>query len=512
MSSFLGLYLAGISCCAIAWVLAMRTKRLTDLALNKAVSSCILFSSLGLLVIQVCKYYALRNYADFAIWMELLSNALNTSGPHSTLQDNLIPGTGNWFASHFTPLMYIFAPILIFFGPVGLLTAQFFALQATIMLVYLLARHYSRNHEISMTIAAACSLHPTYQYIHLYEFEMLRFTMPVVLAAWYFFETSKYKLGIVAFAAVLLMREDAAFTAFGLGILLALTRNNRLLGVSLAAASIAYFAVVSFIVMPSFRTSGSGHIASFWFADIGQTPSEILLTIISRPVHVAAVMLAPLKIANVVMLLIPFGMAALTGPAILAAIPAISLLALSQSPTHLSYFMYYVSPALAVIFIAGIMGAVRFGRSGAAALLVTACIANLFFAPSPFSFQFWLKNYRVAPFRTQNFHYSHYIPRHGNSLRGALAHIPADAFVSAEQHLLPLVYQRRGMNVFPDLRNSNYAFIDRNNPIKTGTATVPGSWDGLRRNPQEYYRLVENAPNRWSRIYSDSGLEVYKRL
>lgn len=72
--------------------------------------------------------------------------------------------------------------------------------------------------------------------------------------------------------------------------------------------------------------------------------------------------------------------------------------------------------------------------------------------------------------------------------------------------------------VFPQLESvdgetkADYVFIDKQNPMKTGIGAVPGSYYGLRENPQEYYDLVEKQPNRWELVRADDGYYLYRRI
>ena len=72
--------------------------------------------------------------------------------------------------------------------------------------------------------------------------------------------------------------------------------------------------------------------------------------------------------------------------------------------------------------------------------------------------------------------------------------------------------------VFPQLESADgrvkadYVLIDKKNPVKTGIDAVPGSWDGLRENPQYYYDILEKHPDTWELVESQDGYFLYKRL
>jgi len=210
----------------------------------------------------------------------------------------------------------------------------------------------------------------------------------------------------------------------------------------------------------------------------------------------------------------------------------------SLSPTHISYMLYYLSPAIPFIFYAFLKGWPKFlsllgylsrksrlpglnniEDAAMAAILSGLLVSNIFFGPSPISLQFWFRDIKPAPFRTLNFHYSsYYVAKHQAKVEGFTKIIPDHAIVSAEQFLAPRLYKKKGIMVFPQLESvdgkikADYAFIDKNNPVKTGISTVPGSWDGLRQNPQHYYDLIEKDQLHWQLIKADDGYFLYKRV
>jgi len=73
------------------------------------------------------------------------------------------------------------------------------------------------------------------------------------------------------------------------------------------------------------------------------------------------------------------------------------------------------------------------------------------------------------------------------------------------------------MMVFPQLETDDgkykaeYVFIDKTNPVKTGVVAVPGSWDGLRQNPQFYYDWVEKDTEQWQLVKAEDGYFLYKK-
>jgi len=234
------------------------------------------------------------------------------------------------------------------------------------------------------------------------------------------------------------------------------------------------------------------------------------------------------------MYLLPFSFAPIFGIKILAiALPSVFFLAFSSSVTHSSYFLYYVSPILVTVVwatvygipkIDGILNNCMYKRNFlksknkatnekiAFAILCGSLACSIYFGPSPISIQFWNKDFSLAPFRTNTFHISRYQPTdRDDTIRKIAQLIPENASVSAEQFLLQEVYKSKSIYVFPWIEGVEYIFFDKKNPIKTGGGGVPGSWDGLRQNPQFYYNWVEKRPDVFELVTSEDDIFLYKR-
>jgi uncharacterized membrane protein len=527
------LYAIGTLITVLAGVTGMIGSIRKGIRVPRLLQYLVLTMPVYLLIAQFLKLYAHKDYADFTVSSEIVLNITRGLGPWSSLQDGFVPGSGHWFSSHFTPLIYLFAvPFLWLQRPEILLLCQFIVLLSAVLAVYLYAKHWLGSRQYALIVAGVFALYPTYQYIHLYEFEMLRFSIPLLLFAFYALERGKLGWYWLCFGLALLVREEVAITTCLLGLYtLVCIPSRRRVGAVTMGISLAYFVVVLQIVMPAFRTgNATEHVAAYWFAPLGTTLPEILMSLITKPQVVLALLLDPIKLANVFVYGLPLlFLPLLAWPVLLISAGNIGVNMLSESITHTTYFLYYLAPSIPFIFIAFIKGVARLGAildrrvaaeankgKGVAAVLcgvfATAMVANGFFGPSPLSLQFWFKDYRLAPFRTQNFHYSQYIVTQRDwVLHDVVTAVPHNAIVSAEQHILPVLYDRKGLKVFPDIEGVEYVVIDKLRKEKTGVGTVPDSWDGLRQNPQYYYDWVEQNVAQWTLVTSQEGYFIYKR-
>ncbi len=492
-------------------------------------------------IAQYLKYKSLHFYIDFSHWAQILNNIVTTGKPECLNQEFMVSGTLNYFSVHFAPLLYVLAiPFRLWPRNETIILLNCLLMASASIPAYKLAYIHYKDKSFSVFIALLLLWYPTFQYIVLYEFEMLRFSIPIIFWMLYFWK-KRNLIGyfIFVFLAVL-VREEVGLTIMMFGVYLLLVRKDKWIGIGTTCIGLAAFFVITQVIMPSLSTSGDyQHIATPQFSSFGDSSIEIVKGIIRHPGLVLKTVLNPVKLANIFMYLLPLLFVPCLSLGILLATCAnIGVALFSKSVTHSSYFLYYLSPSIPFIFYAFIKAWPKLLKilralmkksslnqdadvdsAAMMGVLSSLLVANIFFGPSFLSLQFWFKNIRPAPFRTQNFHYSVYkVTEHHSMVEEFCELIPDSAIVSAEQFLAPRLFKKKGTMVFPQLESvdgktqADYAFIDKTNPMKTGTGAVPGSWDGLRQNPQVYYDLVEKDPDRWELVHTDEGYYLYRRI
>jgi len=505
-----------------------------NLVLVLMVSYVIIFSILKDLTVL-----SHHSYLDYAVFLEYFFKLSRGNGLNSSIQGAAIPGAAHWFANHFTPLAYVYGALFKIWPSFQLINWLQTSMLASSAIILFCFAQRNLGRFSAGCFAAALLFNPSFQYITLYEFEFLRFILPIGLVCLGVILTKdKTSWYVVIFACImcLLVREDAAFFVAGIGMYLCLSSKTRWLGVAVVILAVLYLILMLKVVMPSFRTSGpSGHIAASWFESFGRTPWEIFGNILHNPLAFAKHIFHPYKSVNYVMLLVPFSFVALLAPRVLLIlVPPLGFLAMSGAYTHTSYMLYYIGPVFVVIVWATVFGTASL--SGwleknrkflirkipflypatqdriAFAILCSSIVCSIYFGPSPLSIQFWCKNFTVAPFRTTTFHVSRYHPtKHDEYVREIAKMIPNSASVSAEMALLNDVYQCRILYTFPWIEGAEYILLDKKNPRKTGIGTIPGSWDGIRLNPQFYYDWVEKRKDVYELIAEKNGVYLYRR-
>lgn len=475
------------------------------------------FYTVSMVALGLLKTQALHTYADLGTHLEILWRARNGLGLTSLMSETYWGGS-HWFAAHFTPIAYLLIlPVFAAFpGVTSLVVLQTVALASAAVPVALYARD-------RLTPAAgpwaglAFLLFPTLQYINLYEFEYLRFSIPFLAWAFYALHRRWTWCYAAAVGLALATREEVSLIVFAIGLYAVLAERRPRLGWATAAAGLGTFVLAVGVVIPSFR-EGGGLVYERWFM-IPDAPAQWLLSMATDPV----------RIGNAAMLLLPFQFLPLVGWRILlVAVPNLASVFASGSMTHYAYFLYYVAPSVPFLAFSAIDGVdrlrSRLARPGT--LLaerwehVTRCImlvvalgalgASVLFGPSPISLQFWLPDYRLGEFHSTDFHWSTYkVTPHARAARAVASLVPRDAVISAEQPFLPHLYDRRRMYVFPALGpDVEYVLIDRGHPMKTGWAET---YLDFRRRPEHYYAMVEADSARWALVAETDGVRLYKR-
>lgn len=327
-----------------------------------------------------------------------------------------------------------------------------------------------------------------------------------------------------------LVREEVGLTIMMFGLYILLIEKERKKGLLTALIGLGGFIAITQIIMPALRsTPDYSHVAIGPFSAFGNTFGGIIVNIVKRPGLTLATISSPIKLANAFIYFLPLLFIPLLAPSVLISAFANFVVGmLSEGCGHISYMLYYLSPSIPFIFYAFIKGwpkllavlkkftsasllKVDVQQTAMASVLSGLLVCNIFFGPSPISLQFWFKEAKPAPFRTQNFHHTVYkATDHHRKVEGFCKIIPDSAIVSAQHFLLPRLFKKRGTIIFPKLESANgrfkadYVFFDKTN-------------NGLNEKSPSYktqrdFDLVEKDRDTWKLVKSEDGYFLYKRI
>ncbi|HOW43036.1 MAG TPA: DUF2079 domain-containing protein [Candidatus Omnitrophota bacterium] len=495
----------------------------------RRVTSAVFIAALYIPLAQLGKYFSLHLYADFSHWLSLL-HALSVYGlPVSFSHAFFAPGTANYFSVHFVPGIYLLGGAFFLVpSAVTLILLNTVLLFSAAIPLYKLARVMLKDRILTRAVVALLLWYPTFQYTVLYEFEMLRFCIPVFLWMLYAWEARKNLLYWVMVAAAVLVREEVGLTVFFFGLYASIWSRRRLTGIATALAGLGGFLIITRLVMPAFRAGEYAHIAMGSFSGMGTSMADVAGYMVSHPAQTLVRMLGGVKLMNIAMFFVPLAGAPLFAlSALVPFLPQAAIGLLSESTVHSSYMLYYLSPGIAFIIYASIKAfprlvlSVRRWQRGDASLkktsyalafslLAAVITAGVFFGPSPLSLQFWFARVRPAPFRTQNFHYSAYaVTGHHLAVNRFVERIPENAIVSTQQFLAPRLYRQKGVMLFPMLTSKDGAytadyilFDSTNNGLSSRS---PAFID------ESEFASIAADTRQWKQVATDGAYYLYER-
>ncbi len=343
---------------------------------------------------------------------------------------------------------------------------------------------------LALALAAAYLLAPQLQSAVLTEFHAIPLAVPLILwAFWAIAAGYWWQFGI---AALLLagVKEEAALLAAGLG-LWALWRlfraggaNRERLGAALGItavviASVAWFYVATFLIIPSYGARVHHVVESTYFqryGALGNSSLDIFVSLFTRPGLVWQIASEPARARYLWGLLAPFGLMSILGADVLLfSLPVLMANLLSAYAAQYYGEFHYSAPLVPYFGVAAAYGAARlvavtlhWARLRSRRRLVITLLAVWILG--------WgLATYVVAGRGPLGGRYDPTpITAHHRLLDRFLAQIPAGAPVSATAAVHPHLSHRRYVYQFPlGLKpgQAEWALID----VTTATDMAPGA-------------------------------------
>ena len=319
-----------------------------------------------------------------------------------------------------------------------------------------------------------------------------------VFLALYYLVAARPIATIASLLPLLLMKEDMPLILGAFAVLL-FVRGFRREGMVLFGVAAAYAVGAVLVLMPAIR-GGPGDLTQrygYLFAD--STWWSILPHAVSRSLY----HLGGGPFAAVLRLAESIGFIGFLSPiALLAAAPVFLLAALSDHPQQSQLELHYAMAPLALAWVSAVLGVERVAPGSwprwmplpRDRSLVAAAAGLVVLASSVVTFVMWSP---YAPGAER------YAPgaSHRAVVRDALALVPADVSVSAQNTLLPHLSRRKAIFEFPELHGAEYVVVDPSLPV-TGQARGAGYAGKIANLPELGYELV----------FDHDGGKVFRRV
>lgn len=415
---------------------------------------------------------------------------------------------GRWFQSSFTPYNFLgqhVQPVLLLFAlayrlgagaELLLVTQTAFAAAAALPLFYAVRRATASGVAglaMSVGFLLSASLHDALDFD--FHPELMGFFF--VFLALYYLVASRPIATIASLLPLLLLKEDMPLILGAFAVLL-FARGFRRESLALVGVAAAFAVSVVLVLMPAIR-GGPGDLTQrygYLFAD--STWWSILPHAASHAAH----QLAGGPIKAILRLAGSVGFAGLLSPiALLAAAPLFLLAALSDHPQQSQLELHYAMAPLALAWVAAVLGVQRIAIGSLPRRIrlphdrsrITAAAGIIVLASSVATFILWSPYAPGAERHAPN-------AAHRTVVRDALALVPPDASVSAQNTLLPHLSEREKILEFPEVEDAAYVIVDPSLPV-TEQARATG-----------YARKIESLPALgYELIFDHDGVKVFRR-
>jgi uncharacterized membrane protein len=258
----------------------------------------------------------IRGYAHLSAPVSIARGVSDGQGAHFML-----------LADHWSPVLALLAPLYwIHDNPATLLVAQgvLFALAIPPLWAYTRRRLGPENPGAAYFVCVVYALSLPVMEAVIFDFHEVAF-VPVLTALMVErFDAGKRWHGVLAAAALLLVKEDMGLLVAGFGVylLLARWRSEKWTGLAFVVGGVAATWAATHLLIPAF----GGSATFYWaYGQFGSTLGSALLNVLTHPLHALHVFVTPrVKVRTMIGLLAMFGFLPLASPMVIAALPLLA--------------------------------------------------------------------------------------------------------------------------------------------------------------------------------------------
>ncbi|MBI2529699.1 MAG: DUF2079 domain-containing protein [Candidatus Diapherotrites archaeon] len=421
------------------------------------------------LILSYLRYFTFKTPApDLWIFNQAMWNTLH--GNFMVTTRTLELGNQVLLGDHFFLILLFILPVYALMqNALSLYFIQTVFISIAALPIFMLARKVLNCRFAAFAIAVSYLLYPALQFINLAEFQAMAFVIPLMLFAFYYLYTSDYRKFAVFLFFSLAVRETVAVVAFFLGIYAIFAMGKKKIGMLICAVSVIWFLLAVFVAIPAlgrpYQYIGGTQNPFFQFGD---SPAEVIGTMISNPLMVIKEATTAQDIGYLLLLFVPVAFLSLLSGAMLVPASTFALNLLSAFPQHATIYFQYNAELIPFVFIAAIFGYARLkkflsgyfnaahaSRAIALSLLSFSILSAIFFGPSPLGLLDFAPN--EASFNIENYT----ITPHHVLLLDAISEIPQEAVVSTDSFLAAHLSSRREVYYFPEnLEKADYVLVD----------------------------------------------------
>ena len=464
---------------------------------------CLYAAGFGTLAVRAYPAHETGGAFDLGNHVQALRNAARGGGLSLTLVPEFGPTR---FAMHVEPTLFLLAPVFRFItdDPRFLLWLQAVVIALGGLPLYALARRRLNHDWAALMLVAIYFLLPALESVTLFDFHAVGLAPTLMLSALYFLDRAlitsddwrglwtKPPIGTAVslkgtagtrrqiclsglfFLLALGTKEDISLNVFVFGLYLLLLRRRWRPGLVLSIVGLAWFYVAVYVIIPASRPAGDQSAYLGFFAGLGDTPLDILLSPFRTPGKVAALVTAPDVIRGIGMLTLPLALVPFIGwPYLVAVAPTLAITLLSENPNmHRLETYHYAAPAIPFLMLAAIDGVARlsglierYSHGRRPAIPLTRRNAVMIVVLVMLLASVVYHHYRGYSPLARPFHWPQ-VTTHQQVGDALAASIPPEAPVVAQAELVPLVASRPWVQIWqgPFDERADYFLLDVSHP------------------------------------------------
>ncbi|MGD9694691.1 MAG: DUF2079 domain-containing protein [Thermoleophilia bacterium] len=379
----------------------------------------------------------------------------------------------NRLGAHVDPILALFTPLwMMWSSPEVLLVAQAVIVATGALPAFWLGRRWLRDDRLAVAAAAVYLLYPGLQHSVLFDFHPVTLAAPLLLfCIWAAEEGRWWTLGVCA-ALAALSQEQVGVMLATLAVWMAVRHPDRRRAAAvLGIGGLLWVAIALLVIMPAFAIDPGVNPHVSRYSSLGDGPTDILITFLTRPWDAVAVLITPGRGIYLLALFLPLLLLPFAAPLLAAcALPQLLINLFASSGPAQSLQYHYTAVLVPFLVAASILGlanlrdrgvpkrvaerlAPLIARPGLTALLLVGTLVLAGARQGPLPVWSWLPiGWQGSPL--------HQFSRDDQTraLQQAVGMIPPDAVVSATNAPASHLSARRVIYLFPK-RNTNSDFI-----------------------------------------------------
>ncbi|MFN2241960.1 MAG: DUF2079 domain-containing protein [Anaerolineae bacterium] len=333
-----------------------------------------------------------------------------------------------------------------------------------------------------LALAAIYLLFPALQAANLTEFHAAPFMVAPMLLALYYARQGRYGQMWCWALVVMAVKEEMPLLVFVLGVWLILARREWKHGAALAAVSLLWFGLATFVIVPHFAPLKYGIEESVYFqryGELGDSPLEVARSLVTRPALVWQIATEPARLRYVLGLLLSAGLILpLLGPEILLlSLPILLANLLSAYEAMYSGVYHYSAAMVPFVMAAAAVGLGRVGRWAKGIRhrdLIVLGLAGLSLAIS----LVYHLHHGYTPV-SKLFSWPEVTDHHRLLEERFVPQIPQDAILSTTAPLFPHLDHRERIHQFPRVEDAGWILLDAGSFAEMHPADLRRDYDEL---------------------------------